>query len=85
MTGRNHEGQWCAELSMFLGHLKQAMLDRNRPFRVDHHRQPLWYPVIQCLTYRQNVAGLWLKYGAKAPFIGTSWARKILVRDVMIC
>jgi hypothetical protein len=26
-TGRNRERQWCAELSMFLGRLKQAMFD----------------------------------------------------------
>jgi hypothetical protein len=46
---------------------------------------PLWHPAIQYLTYRQNVAGLWLKYGTKPLFIGTSWVRKILTTDVMIC
>jgi hypothetical protein len=40
-TGRNRERQWCAELSMFLGRLKQAMRSlEDRPFRVDQHRQP---------------------------------------------
>ena len=39
-TGRNRERQWCAELSIFLGRLKQAMVGSKRPFRVDDHRQP---------------------------------------------
>jgi hypothetical protein len=70
---------------MFLGRLKQAMFDWNRPFRVETTGSPLWHPAIQSLTYCQNVAGLWLKYGAKSPIIGTSWACKILTSDVMIC
>ncbi|WP_213773007.1 hypothetical protein [Bradyrhizobium sp. dw_78] len=32
---------------------------------VDHRRQSHGHPAIQFLTNRQNVAGLWLKYGAK--------------------
>jgi len=30
---------------------------------------PHWHPAIQCIRYSQNVAGLWLKYGAKPPNI----------------
>ncbi|MGH6777711.1 MAG: hypothetical protein ACRECL_06850 [Bradyrhizobium sp.] len=26
---------------------------------------PHWHPTIQCVAVCQNVAGLWLKYGAK--------------------
>jgi len=26
---------------------------------------PHWHPTIHCVDVRQNVAGLWLKYGAK--------------------
>ena len=37
------------------------------------------------LTYSQNVAGLWLKYGAKSPFNGTSLRCKILFGDGRIC
>jgi hypothetical protein len=28
---------------------------------------PHRHPMIQCIRYSQNVAGLWLKYGASAP------------------
>jgi len=46
---------------------------------------PLWHPAIQCLAYSQNVAGLWLKYGAKTPNIWTSLRRKILPHRATIC
>ncbi len=63
-SGRNLEGQWSAELSMFLGHegnseYKAAIPGFNR------WPTPSGIPAIQYLTYSQNVAGLWLKYGAK--------------------
>jgi hypothetical protein len=36
-------------------------------------------------TYSQNVAGLWLKYGAKSLKIGAFAHREILSPDVKIC
>jgi hypothetical protein len=41
---------------------------------------PPWRPAIQCLRYRQNVAGLWLKYGAKSLKIEASLQCGIVVR-----
>jgi hypothetical protein len=61
-SGRNLEGQWCLELSMFLGlegTAQTAVPGSNR------WPTPSGIPAIQYLTYSQNVAGLWLKYGAK--------------------
>ena len=49
---------------------------------VDHRRQP---PGDSTLTYSQNVAGLWLKYGAKSLKIEGSAAQKILWGDATIC
>jgi hypothetical protein len=40
-------------------------MEDRRFLKIDH-RQPPWRPAIQRLRYRQNVAGLWLKYGAKS-------------------
>jgi hypothetical protein len=57
----------------------------DRPFRVVNAVSPLWHPAIQHLTYCQNVAGLWLKYGAKSVNIETSSWCAIIDRDVMIC
>ena len=65
---------------MFLGRVGKGdgFIELASP-RVDEHRQPpLWHPDIQRLAYSQNVAGLWLKYGAKTPNIWTSLRRKIL-------
>jgi hypothetical protein len=47
----------------------------------DERRQPPWHPAIQCLGNSQNVAGLWLKYGAKTVKIETSLRCKILVGE----
>ena len=46
---------------------------------------PHWHPTIQRLTYSQNVAGLWLKYGVKSLKIETYGPRKILWGDATIC
>jgi hypothetical protein len=53
---------------MLLGFREQAMgsRDRQSPTRRTA-AAPQWHPAIQLLiTYCQNVAGLWLKYGAKS-------------------
>ena len=52
---------------------------------VDHRRQPPLAPGDSTLTYSQNVAGLWLKYGAKSLKIETSSRCKILWVDATIC
>src|SRR5262245_30700612 len=50
----------------------QAIGNRRRvhhgsPIPKFYERQhPHWHPAIRCLRIRQNVAGLWLKYGAKS-------------------
>src|SRR5262249_51882791 len=63
-SGRNLEGQWCLELSMFLG--LEGNSEHRPPFPGSNRRPtPSGIPAIQYLTYSQNVAGLWLKYGAK--------------------
>jgi len=46
---------------------------------------PHWHPTIQRLLNSQNVAGLWLKYGAKFLKIEASALRKILWGDATIC
>jgi len=51
----------------------------------DERRPPPWHPAIQCLPNRQNVAGLWLKYGVKSLKIETSSQCKIVVGDATIC
>jgi len=52
---------------MLLGFQEQAMglQDRRSPTRRTA-AAPHWHPAIQLLTYCQNVAGLWLKYGVKS-------------------
>ena len=57
----------------------------NRQSRVDEHRQPPWHPAIQYLRYCQNVAGLWLKYGAKSLNTETSVQCEIQFDDATIC
>src|SRR5262249_14590722 len=46
---------------------------------------PLWHSGDQCLTYSQNVAGLWLKYGAKPRNTGTSSLSVIVALGVKFC
>jgi hypothetical protein len=46
---------------------------------------PHWHPVIHCLCILQNVAGLWLKYGANFPKIAASLRRKNKLGDATIC
>jgi hypothetical protein len=46
---------------------------------------PHWHPTIQCVLNSQNVAGLWLKYGAKSLKVETSSRCKILFGDATIC
>jgi hypothetical protein len=71
---------------MFLGRMEQAMHSLRQPIPVDETPSaPSGNPAIHCLTYCQNVAGLWLKYGAKPVNIGTSLWYEIIARDVMIC
>jgi hypothetical protein len=51
---------------------------------VDDRRQPPLASGDSMHTYSQNVAGLWLKYGAKSPNIETFSHRKILEHDATI-
>jgi len=46
---------------------------------------PLWHPTILSLSIRQNVAGLWLKCGAKSPKSAASSRRKNKRADATIC
>ncbi len=53
---------------------------------LDESRQPPnWHPAIQCIFVCQNVAGLWLKYGARSAKIETSLRREILLHVATIC
>jgi hypothetical protein len=55
------------------------------PLSIGMPTAPAGNPAIQYLVIRQNVAGLWLKYGVKSPKIGTSLLCGILVGDATIC
>jgi hypothetical protein len=46
---------------------------------------PHWHPAIQVLFIRQNVAGLWLKYGATSAIIEAYSRRKNKLLDATIC
>ena len=46
---------------------------------------PHWHPAIQILFIRQNVAGLWLKYGASPAIIEANSRRKNKMLDATIC
>jgi hypothetical protein len=46
---------------------------------------PHWHPAIHCITYRQNVAGLWLKYGVKSRKIEHFCASENSAPDATIC
>jgi hypothetical protein len=52
---------------------------------LEKRRQPPLVPGDSMLTYSQNVAGLWLKYGAKSLKIEASSQCKILPGDATIC
>jgi hypothetical protein len=54
----------------------RSMEDRRPP--VDQRRQPPLATDDSILTYRQNVAGLWLKYGARSLKLRTYRPYKIL-------
>jgi hypothetical protein len=74
------------DLSMFLGRKGQA----TGPWMiadplVDEPRQPPLASGDSIPIFRQNVAGLWLKYGAKSLKIETSSRYKILLLDATIC
>jgi hypothetical protein len=49
---------------MFLGRQERAMGEIADPNQ-KNAGSPHWHPTIQCVDLRQNVVGLWLKYGAK--------------------
>ena len=85
--GRNHEQQCCVNLSMFLGRKEKAMNSSlvADPLRSVNAGSPHCRPAIQCLCNSQNVAGLWLKYGAKSLKSRTSSRCKKLSPDATIC
>jgi hypothetical protein len=82
-SGRNLEGLWCAELSKFLGREGNSVVCCH-PL-VQSPVSPSGAPAIQYLTYSQNVAGLWLKYGAKPLNKGGFVAAKESAIDVKFC
>jgi hypothetical protein len=55
------------------------------PLSIGRPAAPTGNPAIQYLVIRQNVAGLWLKYGVKSPKIETSLRCGILLGDATIC
>jgi hypothetical protein len=55
------------------------------PLSIGTPTTPTGNPAIQYLVIRQNVAGLWLKYGVKSPKIETSLRCGILLGDATIC
>jgi hypothetical protein len=71
---------------MFLGCEEKATDSWKSPIpEVLTPGSPHWHPAIQCLRYSQNVAGLWLKYGAKSLKNETFQRCKILFDDATIC
>jgi hypothetical protein len=62
---------------MFSAARGTASIGRHPP--VEPPLAPSGIPAIQYLTYSQNVAGLWLKYGAKPRNKGLSLLSKILL------
>lgn len=68
---------------MFLGRMGRANTGRHS--QLEPQGSPSGVPAIQYLTYSQNVAGLWLKYGAKPRNKGVSSLSKILAFDVKFC
>jgi hypothetical protein len=55
------------------------------PLSIGRPAAPTGNPAIQYLVIRQDVAGLWLKYGVKSPKIETSSRCGILLEDATIC
>jgi hypothetical protein len=55
------------------------------PLSIGRPAAPTGNPAIQYLVIRQDVAGLWLKYGVKSPKIETSLRCGILLDDATIC
>jgi hypothetical protein len=83
---RDHEQQWFAGLSMFLGRREQATGSwMIADPLVKSPAAPTLASGDSMHTYCQNVAGLWLKYGAKSLKIETSSQCEILLRDATIC
>ena len=60
------------------------MEDRQSPNR-RNAGNPHWHPGDSMLMYSQNVAGLWLKYGARSLNIEVSSPRAIPFDGVTIC
>jgi hypothetical protein len=74
------------DLSMFLGRNEQATGSWMIAYpQLEEPRQPPLAFRDSKLTLCQNVAGLWLKYGAKSLKIETSGPCKILLFDATIC
>jgi hypothetical protein len=84
-TGRNLERQWCAGLSMLLGRGEKATNSWKSPIPEVMIPGSHWLRRFNCLRYSQNVAGLWLKYGAKSQKTETFQRCKILFDDATIC
>jgi hypothetical protein len=55
------------------------------PLSIGRPAAPTGNPAIQYLVIRQDVAGLWLKYGVKSPKTETSLWCRILLGDATIC
>jgi hypothetical protein len=56
-----------ADLSILSAIRKRRLISGRRSLTKLNAGSPHWHPAIQSVTIRQNVAGLWLKYGAKSP------------------
>jgi hypothetical protein len=75
----------CKSLDVSRPHGKGDAFMEDRRSLVDHLRQPPLASGDSTHTYSQNVAGLWLKYGAKSLNIEASSHCKIFACDATIC
>jgi hypothetical protein len=74
------------DLSMLVGHRKRTKDHLSiAPPDQKNAGSPHWHPTIHSSSIRQNVAGLWLKYGARPAKTTASLRRKISSRDATIC
>jgi hypothetical protein len=75
----------CKSLDVSRPHGKGDGFMEDRRSLVDHPRQRALASGDSTHTYSQNVAALWLKYGAKSLNIEASSHRKIFACHATIC
>src|SRR5438552_4752960 len=82
-SGRNLEGQWCAELSMFLG--RKGTANTGRHSLVKSPDSPLWHSSDSILNLFSERRRIVAQVRRKAPKYRGSSLSKILAFDVKFC